>query len=157
MPSSYFSRFLSDNLYPHKNVAIAEDDGIKNKYYSFGVIPRHVAEDGITDASYYIAKYDGEIKFSDEQIRRLFLVLHDKKLEGNTLLILFSDHGESMTEHNFYFNHSHFLYEDLIRVPLIIVFPKRIPGKIIKIDNTRDIKIVKDDILNIILSLVRQT
>ncbi len=131
-PSSYASEFLSDNLYPHRNVPIAPTDGIKNEHYSFEVIPRHVAENGITDTSYYIAKYDGGIKFSDEQIGKLLQTLHNKRLENNTLIILFSDHGESMTEHGFYFNHSHFVYEDLIRVPLVVVFPNRIPRKIIE-------------------------
>ncbi len=128
----YFSEFLSDKLYPNKDVPIAMDDGKKNEHYSFESIPRHVAENGITDTNYYIAKYDGEIKLSDEQIGKLLQTLSDTGLKNNTLIIFFSDHGESMVEHNFFFNHSHFLYDDLIRVPLIIVFPNRIPKKIIE-------------------------
>ncbi len=131
-PRSYISEFLSDNLYPHKNVPIAPDDGIKNEHYSFGVIPRHIAENGITDTAYYIAKYDAGIRFSDEQIGKLLQTLQNRRLKDNTLIILFSDHGESMTEHGLYFNHSHFVYEDLIRVPLVIVFPGKIPKKIIE-------------------------
>jgi arylsulfatase A-like enzyme len=132
-PSDYYNNFINDNLYVHKNVPILEDDGIHNEYYSFRVIPRCVAEHGITDIGYYIAKYDGQIKFADEQIGKLLDLLHKKNIENNTLIILFSDHGELLGEHNFYFNHSHYVYEGLIRVPLLIIFPRRIPrNKIIQ-------------------------
>jgi arylsulfatase A-like enzyme len=131
-PLGYFSEFLSDNLYTHLNVPITPDDGLKNEHYSFGSLPRHVAEDGITDTSYYIAKYDGGIRFADEQIGLLLKALEDRGLKDNTLIVLFSDHGESLTEHKFFFNHSHFLYEDLIKVPLIIVFPGRMPRMVIE-------------------------
>jgi arylsulfatase len=128
---AYSAGFLSDGLCPRQNVPIAEDDGQKNEFFSFGRISRIVAEKGITDTSYYIAKYDGGIKFTDEQIGRLLRILRDKGLDKNTLIVLFADHGESMTEHNFYFNHSHYLYEGLIRVPLIMVFPEKIPCRIV--------------------------
>jgi arylsulfatase A-like enzyme len=128
----YFTEFLSDNLHPHVNVPITPDDGVKNEHFSFGSLPRHAAENGITDTSYYIAKYDGGIKFADEQVGLLLKALEDRGLKDNTLIIFFSDHGESLTEHKFFFNHSHFLYEDLIRVPLIIVFPARLPRMIIE-------------------------
>ena len=131
--SNYYNDFITDNLYVHKNISISKDDGIHNEYYSFGVIPKCVAEHGITDTAYYIAKYDGEIKFADEQIGKLLDLLHKKNIENNTIIILFSDHGESLGEHNFYFNHSHYLYEELIRVPLLVIFPKKIPkNKIIQ-------------------------
>jgi len=128
----YSAEFLSDGLYPHQNVPIAEDDGRRNEFFSFGRISRTVAEKGITDTSYYIAKYDGGIKFADEQVGRLLRALRDRGMDKNTLVVLFADHGESMTEHNLYFNHSHYLYEGLVRVPLIMVFPDKIPSKIIR-------------------------
>lgn len=129
---AYSAEFLSDGMYPRQNVPIAEDDGQKNEFFSFGRISRIVAEKGITDTSYYIARYDGGIKFADEQIGRLLRVLRDKGMDKNTLIVLFADHGESMTEHNFYFNHSHYLYEGLIRVPLIMVFPGKIPCRTVQ-------------------------
>jgi arylsulfatase A-like enzyme len=86
-PPGYFSEFLSDNLYPHVNVPITPDDGLKNEHYSFGSLPRHVAENGITDTSYYIAKYDGGIRFADEQIGLLLKDLEDRRLKDNTLIV----------------------------------------------------------------------
>lgn len=128
----YFSEFLSDNMYPRLDIPITAEDSFKNEHYSFGSLPRHVAEKGITDTGYYIAKYDGGIKFADEQIGLLLGGLKDKGLQDNTLIVFFSDHGESLTEHNFFFNHSHFLYEELIRVPLIMVLPGRLPRQVIE-------------------------
>jgi arylsulfatase A-like enzyme len=130
--SVYSAEFLSDGLYPHQDVPITEVDGRKNEFFSFKRIPRCVAEGGITDTSYYVAKYDGGIKFADEQISRLLSILRDRGMDKNTLIVLFADHGESMTEHDFYFNHSHYLYEGLIRVPLIMVLPGKIPSQVIQ-------------------------
>lgn len=130
--SAYYSEFLSDNLHPHLNVPITVKDGLKNEHYSFGTLPRHVVKNKITDTSYYIAQYDGCIKFADEQIGLLLKTLEERGLGDNTLIILFSDHGESLTGHKFFFNHSHFLYEGLIRVPLIMVLPGRLPKTVIE-------------------------
>ncbi len=132
-PDRYYNQYLKDGFYPSQKVPIAEDDGLKNEWYSFGVIPRCVAQKGITDTSYYIARYDGEINYVDEQIEKLMNSLKQSGLIKNTLIVVFSDHGESMTEHDFYFNHSHFLYEGLIRVPLIVVLPERLQkAKVVK-------------------------
>ncbi|MFA5351125.1 MAG: sulfatase [Candidatus Omnitrophota bacterium] len=153
IPDSYFSGFLSDNLHPRQDVPIAAEDGSRNEHYSFRVLPRHVVKNKITDTSYYIALYDGSIKFADEQVGLLLKRLADRGLLGNTLIVLFSDHGESLTEHNFFFNHSHFLYEGLIRVPLIMALPGRIPARVIErqvqsiniVPTVKEILKIKDD------------
>jgi arylsulfatase A-like enzyme len=153
VPDSYFSEFLSDNLHPRLNVPLAPEGGSKNEHYSFRVLPRHVVKNKITDTSYYIAQYDGSIKFADEQVGLLLKKLADRGLRGNTLIVLFSDHGESLTEHSFFFNHSHFLYEDLIRVPLIMVLPGRLPARVIErqvqliniVPTVREILKIKND------------
>lgn len=131
-PFEYYKDFLKDCLVPGKDVPIAQNDGKMNEYYSFGFIPRYIAENGITDTAYYSAKYDGYIKFADAQLKKLFAFFKEKNMGNNTIIVLFSDHGESLTEHNFYFNHSHFVYDDLVKVPLIFSYPGGIsPGTVI--------------------------
>lgn len=71
------------------------------------------------------ALYDGEISYVDTQIGRLLKALRELELAEDTLVIFTADHGESLTEHNFFFNHGHYLYETCVRVPLIIRFPDR--------------------------------
>jgi arylsulfatase A-like enzyme len=48
-----------------------------------------------------------------------------------TLTIVTADHGESMVEHDLYFDHP-FLYEDIVKIPLIFHCPSKIPkGKLV--------------------------
>ena len=82
---------------------------------------------GITDIEYVIAQYDGEIRYVDDQVGELLALLDDLKIVDESLIILTSDHGESLGEHNFYFDHQE-VYEPTIHVPLIIKCPRRVSG-----------------------------
>jgi len=81
---------------------------------------------GITDIEYVIAQYDGEIRYVDDNVRDLVNMLEDLGIYDETALIITSDHGESLGEHNFYFDHCE-VYETTIHVPLIIRYPPMIP------------------------------
>ncbi len=41
-------------------------------------------------------------------------------MKDNTIVILNADHGESLGEHNYYFVHDESIYDDSLRVPLVI-------------------------------------
>jgi len=70
-----------------------------------------------------ISLYDGEIRYTDEiLIKRIIEELKTLKLYDRTLIILTSDHGEEFYEHNAWL-HGHDLYNEIIRIPLIIKFP----------------------------------
>lgn len=69
-----------------------------------------------------IGLYDGEIKYVDSEIDKLFNELKGIDLFDNCLIIFLSDHGEAFYEHNS-FSHRN-LYDEILRVPLIIHFPK---------------------------------
>ena len=77
----------------------------------------------------YISRYDGEIAYADSQIARLLSQVGEK-----TVVILTSDHGETLVESDYYFSHGARLSEDALRVPLIVRAPglplkgKRIGG-----------------------------
>ncbi|MFC2164657.1 sulfatase-like hydrolase/transferase [Acidobacteriota bacterium] len=68
--------------------------------------------------------YDGEIRYVDSQIQRVFQFLKDVGLYANTMIIITSDHGEEFMEHGAMAYHSHTLYNELLLVPLIIKFPE---------------------------------
>ena len=57
-------------------------------------------------------------------MNRVFDFLKKRGLWDRTLVIVSSDHGESLGEHNYFFEHGKFSYEPCLRVPLIA----RIPG-----------------------------
>lgn len=74
---------------------------------------------GAQRTSEIIARYDGAIAFIDHEIGRLIDALEECGILEQTLIVLTSDHGESLTDHGIYFTH-HGLYDETIHVPLII-------------------------------------
>lgn len=67
--------------------------------------------------------YDGEIKYTDEVlIKPLVEQLKQLGIYDNTLLIITSDHGEEFYDHGGWL-HGRTLYDELIKVPLIIKLP----------------------------------
>jgi arylsulfatase A-like enzyme len=71
----------------------------------------------------FIALYDGEIRYTDERlIKPLLEEIRRLGLFESTMIILTSDHGEEFLEHGS-LGHSRALYEESLRVPLIIKFP----------------------------------
>jgi hypothetical protein len=67
--------------------------------------------------------YAMEVETVDREIGRVLSWLKDHELYDKTLLIVTSDHGESLGEHNYYYDHTQYLYEQMLRVPLIIRCP----------------------------------
>lgn len=76
-----------------------------------------------TDLAYYIARYDAEIAYADAQIGELLEFMGNHGLLENTLTILTSDHGESLGEHSYYFDHGRFGFQPGLRVPLVFHYP----------------------------------
>ncbi|RKY18487.1 MAG: hypothetical protein DRQ55_13230 [Planctomycetota bacterium] len=76
--------------------------------------------------------YDGEIRFVDDQLGRLFSALDDLDLEDRTHVILVSDHGEEFGEHGKFEHHNGNLYRELSNVPLIWVGPGVAGGRSVK-------------------------
>jgi arylsulfatase A-like enzyme len=76
-----------------------------------------------------IDAYDGAIAYLDDQIGHLLDELHARGLAENTLIILTSDHGDAFGEHGM-FLHGHSLYQEEIRVPLIVWRPGQAPANV---------------------------
>ena len=74
-----------------------------------------------------IDRYDDGVKYADDCLGRLMRSLNEDGLSKNTLVIVTSDHGESLGQH-FLMTHGRALYWELIHVPLIIWFPGRVPA-----------------------------
>ena len=63
--------------------------------------------------------YDGEIAYADEIVGRLVKYLKTHQLYDRSTVILLADHGEGLGDHGEK-EHGLFLYDETIRVPLII-------------------------------------
>jgi arylsulfatase A-like enzyme len=77
------------------------------------------------DARHIVNAYDAEIRSMDEAFAQLVRAMDRGELFDNTIVIFTSDHGEEFGEHAQMGRHSHALYDEVLRVPLII----RLPGR----------------------------
>lgn len=66
--------------------------------------------------------YDGEVAYTDFQIGRVLDSLKDRGLLETTAIVITADHGEAFGEHTTY-RHGYTVYEEEIRVPLMLRFP----------------------------------
>jgi arylsulfatase A-like enzyme len=66
--------------------------------------------------------YDAEIEYFDQWFGYFITELKKLKIYNNSLIIVCSDHGEEFYSHKGW-GHGHSLYNEAIRVPLIIKFP----------------------------------
>jgi arylsulfatase A-like enzyme len=82
---------------------------------------------GITDKDYVIAQYDGAVAYMDAAIQSIFTAVDSLGLAENTIVVVNGDHGETLYDHECYFDH-HGLYEPTLIVPLIIRYPGRLPA-----------------------------
>ncbi|HEY8019700.1 MAG TPA: sulfatase [Thermoanaerobaculia bacterium] len=99
-----------------------------------------------------LALYDGALRFVDEEVRRLYRRLEATGRAQQTLVVITSDHGEEFWDHalaegaigadprGFWgVGHGHSMYEELLRVPLILHGPgvaanRRVPCAVRQVD-----------------------
>ena len=73
--------------------------------------------------------YDGAIAYLDAEIDRLLTELAARRRLDNTIVVVTSDHGELFGEHGL-IDHANSLHVRLLHVPLLLVWPERIPAAV---------------------------
>jgi arylsulfatase A-like enzyme len=76
-----------------------------------------------------MAGYDESMLYVDQEIGRLAEELRRRGALDNTIVIITSDHGESWGEHGV-IQHGEALWYDQLHVPLIVRYPRAIPGAV---------------------------
>jgi len=91
----------------------------------FDKIPKYQILDGVRDPDYYVARYDGEIRYADDALGAFLDRLRALDVYERTLIVVTADHGETLAEptHRRYFAHEQLAYEEDTRVPLIVREP----------------------------------
>lgn len=84
-------------------------------------------------SQYRSLPYDGEIAFADAQVGRLLSSPEAHSISQNSIIVLASDHGESLGEHGEK-KHGYFIYNSTLHVPLLIKVPGVAP------------RVIKDDV-----------
>ncbi|MCP4217578.1 MAG: sulfatase-like hydrolase/transferase, partial [bacterium] len=75
--------------------------------------------------------YRGEVEYMDQELGKFFDYLEGEGLMDNTLIILASDHGEGLGDHEEN-THGFFIYDSTVRVPFIIRAPFTFPTQRVK-------------------------
>ena len=86
-------------------------------------IPFYQRARGVHDALDYIDRYDEEVAYLDAQFGRLIEGLGAQRSLDKALVFLTADHGETLIGHERWFAHDWHVYEELIRVPLLVRGP----------------------------------
>ncbi len=89
------------------------------------------------DLEHLLALYDAEIRFADDELGRVLDHMKLRELDRGTLVVMTSDHGEEFLEHGSW-EHQKTLYEEVIRIPLVVagpgVGPRREPAQVSLLD-----------------------
>ena len=72
--------------------------------------------------------YDGGLAYQDRRLEALVSDLEARGLEDETILIVTSDHGENLGEHDGLVAHNFSVHQSVLHVPLLIRFPRAIPA-----------------------------
>lgn len=75
------------------------------------------------DSLAYSTLYDGELNYLDAHLKNLFEGLGRRGLLDKTIIIVTADHGEAVGEHGD-LGHHLYLWEGILRVPLIVRYPR---------------------------------
>lgn len=94
----------------------------------FDAHEKYLEHPGIDFGKGSVARYDGEIAFVDAQLAALREAVEKGPRASKTAWIVHGSHGEGFAEHDFT-GHGAELYEEVLRVPLVIAVPGQKPGR----------------------------
>ncbi len=79
------------------------------------------------------ALYDAEVRYVDRAVGELLGTMKELRIYDSSLVVLSSDHGEEFFEHGG-MSHGHTLYDELLRVPLLVKLPFSRPTGDVEVD-----------------------
>jgi arylsulfatase A-like enzyme len=100
------------------------------------------------ERDHLISQYDGGIAYLDSNLGRLFSELKRRALYDNSLIIVTSDHGEAFGLHGLMGHAGISVYQNLIRIPLLIKYPHQSRAKVV--NETVSLVDVLPTILNVL-------
>ncbi len=121
-PEDILNRFQNDELVP-RGPELAPVVG----YH--GGVNRHLHRPGANRWGDYIDRYDAEVAQADRHIGRILDALEATPRKDSTLVVFTSDHGESLGEHGYFFDHGFDLFNPSLKVPLILSLPGILPAE----------------------------
>lgn len=136
VPNLKWNNTTDENITSPQLESIAESelpkDDAKRFFAWFHFLDPHdkyQAHEGIFYGKELRDKYDAEVTFTDQYIGKLLDFIAAQPYASHTAIIVTADHGEAFGEHH-QFLHGFELWQNLIRVPLLVVIPGVAPKKI---------------------------
>lgn len=120
----------SDERVSLDNVSTQFGSGSNNKV--LGTVPRYQQRDGEDRVAAYVARYDAEIRHVDAAFGDVVARLEQLGRYRDAMVLFTADHGESLGEHDYYFEHGWFAYDTTLRVPLMIKLPEQVRGGVVE-------------------------
>jgi len=141
MPPPPFDRLFMNDAFWHENPVLLESIPTPNQYgkcpedynpgiFDYQLLNKSGPDEYERNVDYYIARYDGGIRYVDSQVDRILKALKAHRIYDDTMIIIHSDHGEAFGENGIYFFHGLTVTLDQIRVPLIIKKPFQEKGNL---------------------------
>ncbi len=120
-PDEVLKQFQGDGLVPRGNT-LPEVVGFH------GGVNRNLETGGARTWGEFVDRYDAEILLADQHIGRVLKALNEGPHAGTTIVALTSDHGESLGDHDYYFDHGDDLFNPSLRIPFVLSFPGFLPS-----------------------------
>jgi arylsulfatase A-like enzyme len=111
-----------------ERVELDPQPGSRQRVARYNVPPEAWLDATAFDAAHVRALYDGEVAYVDSEVGRLVDRLREAGLLEGTLVVLTSDHGESLGEQQDFFEHGAHCHESTAHIPLAIRAPGVVPG-----------------------------
>jgi arylsulfatase A-like enzyme len=96
-----------------------------------GSLPRYQRIGDEDRVAAYVARYDAEIRHMDAAFGRVVAALRRLGVYDESAILFTSDHGESLGEHDYYFEHGRFAYDATLRIPLLVKAPGQRAGEVV--------------------------
>ncbi len=77
----------------------------------------------ITSTEWLTDAYQAELRYTDGLVGELLGALEDQGVLDDTVVMLTADHGESLTEHDYLFDHGDTLFDVSLQVPWLVRYP----------------------------------
>jgi arylsulfatase A-like enzyme len=84
------------------------------------------------ERDHFINLYENSLQYLDQQIGRLIDHIQNSSYADNTVVILVADHGEEFLDHGRWGHWESNLFDEILRVPLIMWTPNGLHGQVIQ-------------------------
>ena len=123
LPPNYRSRYLAKDYKGRYQLTPQEQRNLREDGLAYGKVSVTADEEEAWNAW-----YDGKIHDADDKIGEFLAELKKMGLLEKTLIVAVSDHGTEFFEHG-RMDHGFSLYDELLRVPIVIKWPHQTIGK----------------------------